>query len=190
MGRLLNKVQLKLKLIMFKFKFRKCNGLHWDGGTNCIKSILTMVPSSTAFIDGTAHMHEGTRLELLPNCYFEMGKRCTTNQNVKIVCRERIEIGNNVLIGPNVLIIDHDHDYHYLGIDRRDRYFSKPIKICDNVWIGANVVILKGVTIGEGAVIGAGSIISKDVQAGMICFPKIEYIERPIVFKEGGLNIE
>lgn len=41
---------------------------------------------------------------------------------------------------------------------------SKPIKICNKVWIGMNVVILKGVTIGEGAVVGAGSVVMRDVQ--------------------------
>ena len=42
---------------------------------------------------------------------------------------------------------------------------SNPIKICDDVWIGMNVIILKGVTVGEGAIVGAGSVVTKDVPA-------------------------
>ena len=42
---------------------------------------------------------------------------------------------------------------------------SKPIKICDDAWIGMNCIILKGVTIGEGAIVGAGSVVTKDVPA-------------------------
>ena len=40
---------------------------------------------------------------------------------------------------------------------------SKPIKICSHAWIGMNVIILKGVTIGEGAIVAAGSVVTKDV---------------------------
>jgi acetyltransferase-like isoleucine patch superfamily enzyme len=40
---------------------------------------------------------------------------------------------------------------------------SRPVKICDNVWIGRNATILKGVTVGEGAVVGAGAVVTKDV---------------------------
>lgn len=45
---------------------------------------------------------------------------------------------------------------------------SKPIKICDKVWIGFDVVILKGVTIGEGAIIGAGAVVTKNVEPNSI----------------------
>ena len=102
------------------------------------------------------------------------------------ISRSSIEIGNNVTIAWGGTFYDHDsHSLDYLkrrkDIDdelddiRHGRHFiankdwsdvnSKPIKICDDVWIGMNVIILKGVTVGEGAIVGAGSVVTRDVPA-------------------------
>ena len=83
-----------------------------------------------------------------------------------------ITIGNDVLIGSGCIITDTDS--HPLSvIDRINNNLSaiqsKPIIICDNVFIGARSIILKGVTIGEGSVIGAGSVVSKDVPPNTVC---------------------
>lgn len=81
----------------------------------------------------------------------------------------KIIIGSNVMFGPNVHIHGGDHKYNQVGVFMKDITDKKPgddgvVKICDDVWIGAGTIILKGVTIGEGSIIGAGSIINKDVK--------------------------
>ena len=102
------------------------------------------------------------------------------------ISRSGIEIGDNVTIAWGGTFYDHDsHSLDYMkrrkDIDdelndiRNGRNFilnkdwsvvnSKPIKICDDAWIGMNVIILKGVTVGEGAIVGAGSVVTKDVPA-------------------------
>ena len=102
------------------------------------------------------------------------------------ISRSAIEIGNHVTIAWGGTIYDHDsHSLDYiqrrkdvedeLKDIRNGRIFiynkdwstvnAKPIKICDDAWIGMNVIILKGVTIGEGAIVGAGSVVVKDVPA-------------------------
>lgn len=102
------------------------------------------------------------------------------------ICRSKIEIGKNVTIAWGSTFYDHDsHSLDYIerrkDIDdelkdiRTGNNFiqsknwnvvnSKPIKICDDAWIGMNCIILKGVTIGEGAIVGAGSVVTKDVPA-------------------------
>lgn len=100
------------------------------------------------------------------------------------ISHNSIEVGNNVTIAWGCTIYDHDsHSLNYLDrrrdVDdelddiRNGRNFiqnkdwsnvnSKPIKICDDAWIGMNCIILKGVTVGEGAIVGAGSVVTKDV---------------------------
>lgn len=106
--------------------------------------------------------------------------------NSSFICRSKIEIGKNVTIAWGSTFYDHDsHSLDYIerrkDIDselndiRTGNHFihnknwnvvnSKPIKICDDAWIGMNCIILKGVTIGEGAIVGAGSVVTKDVPA-------------------------
>ena len=79
-----------------------------------------------------------------------------------------IKIGNKVLFGPNVTIMGGDHRTDVIGSYMYDIKEKLPkndqdIIIEDDVWVGANAVILKGVTIGRGSIIGAGSIVVKSV---------------------------
>ena len=85
-----------------------------------------------------------------------------------IVCHNRIEIGNNVNIGGNVVI--YDTDFH--SINPQDRLYrkkdientkTKPVKIGNNAFIGAHSTILKGVTIGNNSVVGACSVVTKSI---------------------------
>lgn len=82
-----------------------------------------------------------------------------------IVADERVEIGCRVLFGANVTLAD--TDFHPLSPERRRVDINdgrhKPIRIEDDVFIGMNALILKGVTIGGGAVVGAGSVVRADV---------------------------
>lgn len=90
------------------------------------------------------------------------------NRNCLIVSRKQICIGRRVTIGPNVCIYDHDHDHDLKNESLGDHFISKCICIDDDVWIGANAVILKGVHIGKGAVIAAGAVVVSDVPAATI----------------------
>jgi acetyltransferase-like isoleucine patch superfamily enzyme len=83
---------------------------------------------------------------------------------------ERISIGNHVNIGANSTVID--TDFHPLAAEQRriapQAAQTAPIVIEDDVFIGMNCLILKGVKIGHGSVVGAGSVVAKDVPAGVI----------------------
>jgi acetyltransferase-like isoleucine patch superfamily enzyme len=78
-----------------------------------------------------------------------------------------IEIGTNVMIGGHSYLITVNHKTEKSNIPYRlQGYVGAPIRIGDNAWLGANVVVLPGVKIGDGAIIGAGAVVTKDVPAG------------------------
>ncbi len=89
----------------------------------------------------------------------KIGNNVFMNQNVSVTCMESIEIKDRCIIANNVVIVDHDHDFVNGG------FVSAPVKLENDVWIGANATVLKGVTIGEGAIVAAGSVVNKDVPA-------------------------
>lgn len=86
----------------------------------------------------------------------------TFNRGVSVNSHQYIEIGANSFIGPGVQIYDHDHRI-VDGVVQAREYDLESVIIGDNVWIGANSIILKGVVIGDRAVIAAGSIVTKSV---------------------------
>lgn len=102
------------------------------------------------------------------------------NDNCTINALDTIKIGNNVLIGHNFLALDHDHDYKK---DIRN-FIKKEITIGNNVWIGANVTILKGVKIGNNSVIAANTIVNKDIEDNVIVYNEIKRITKKIPKKD------
>lgn len=81
------------------------------------------------------------------------------NYGCMITSRNKIQIGNGVEFGPNVLLYDHDHDYKCSGGLKAGKYKVGEIIIGENSWIGANVVILKNTKLGKNCVVAAGSVI-------------------------------
>jgi len=94
----------------------------------------------------------------------KIGKNCRINENVFI---QGAFIGNNVLIAPNcsLLSVSHIHKDKDIPIVFQGETDPNPPIIKDNVWLGRNVIVLPGVTIGEGAIVAAGSIVNKDVES-------------------------
>ena len=86
----------------------------------------------------------------------ELGTRCMIHSNVKI--------GNHVIMGPDVKIYSRNHGYSSLEVPiQLQGRIQESTTIGDDVWIGANAVILPGVSVGDHVVIGAGSIVTKDI---------------------------
>lgn len=80
-----------------------------------------------------------------------------------IYARESIHIGDNTLIGGNVMIFD--NDFHPIEVEARnqdikEKIGTRPVKIGRNCFIGCNAIILKGTELGEGCVVGAGAVVS------------------------------
>ena len=111
-------------------------------------------------------------------CNIHIGTNVTVNMGCIFVDCNKITIGNNVLIAPNVQIYTATHPIELNerltpcetpeGIQYIRHTFALPVTIGDGCWIGGGVIILPGVSIGEGSVIGAGSIVTKDVPANCL----------------------
>lgn len=98
--------------------------------------------------------NQATKLSIGDNCSFS---------GVSIWCFSSITLRNNVRVGANCLIMDGDAHQ-----DDPRTGKNKPIVIEDNVWLGGNVVVKKGVTIGRNSVIGMNSVVTKDIPANCI----------------------
>ncbi|QEW04297.1 sugar O-acetyltransferase [Microbacterium lushaniae] len=94
-----------------------------------------------------------------------LGKRIFINSGCRFQDQGGIAIGDDCLIGHNAVIATLQHDIHPA---RRGDLIPSPVVIGRNVWLGANVTVLPGVTIGDDAVIGAGSVVTKDIPAASI----------------------
>src|SRR5690554_6807431 len=83
---------------------------------------------------------------------------------VNCYVRGPLEIGNYVMMGPDVVILTSSHRFDSLDIvmNKQGYMEKRPVIIKDDVWIGTRVIILPGVTIGKGAIIGAGAVVTKD----------------------------
>jgi acetyltransferase-like isoleucine patch superfamily enzyme len=135
-----------------------------DPFTEVRQSRMIMYPNSKLLCNGVIQSFEAVRIECLPNAVLEIGHKTYINHDSEIRCREHITIGNNVNIAYGVLI--QDSDFHTMYDENgKTKPHTLPIKIEDDVWIGANAIILKGVTLGRGCVVAAGSVVTKSVPA-------------------------
>lgn len=91
------------------------------------------------------------------------------NTNVQIGASSgKIVIGNNVLIGPNVVLRAADHGLSKGAAIASQAHCGGEIIVEDDVWIGANAVVLRNVRLGRGCVVAAGAVVTKDVAAQIV----------------------
>jgi acetyltransferase-like isoleucine patch superfamily enzyme len=98
-----------------------------------------------------------------PEARLTIGEYTFVGKGVEMDVSERIEIGNHVLIAPSVFITDHNHNIAADQWIDQQGCTSSPVRIEDDVWLGARVVVLPGVTVGKGAVVGAGAVVNKNL---------------------------
>lgn len=122
-------------------------------------SELRLDKNSTLICNGNFSLYQGASVYVAPNAKLTVKGNAFLNTNSTLNCFCAVELGNGVAISDNVEIQDSDNHF----IDGQKDSMSAPIKIEDNVWIGKNAIILKGVTVGKGSVIGAGAVVTKNI---------------------------
>lgn len=92
-----------------------------------------------------------------------IGDYCRIGKGTFLFCKGGLTIGNNVQFSRNITIYTANHDFKSDVLPYNNEYLTSPVTINDNTWIGMNVSILPGVTVGENAILGMNSVITKDV---------------------------
>ncbi|MEO7556160.1 MAG: acyltransferase [Acidimicrobiales bacterium] len=124
---------------------------------------------------GSVNIHVGDRSALLDDVIIagggtvRLGSGSSIGEGTVVVSWEAITIGRDVMVAGRCYILDVDHSFAALGTAIRDQDIqTSPVRIGDDVWVGAHTVILRGCTIGDGAVIGANSVVTRDIPANVI----------------------
>ncbi len=147
-----------IKYIILKLE----NGHRFKASFPAIMSPLTEVTvegKSKLRIGKKLKMHNGAKIRVRKGGKLEIGKNFGMSNGCVVTAYEHIKIGDNVMLGPNVLIYDQDHDYQADGGVAAMKFKTAPITIGSNVWIGANTLILRGTTIGDNSVVGGGTVV-------------------------------
>lgn len=135
---------------------------------------ITMDGGAELRIGKNFKMRDGAKIRVRKGATCIIGNNSSINSNNMIACHERVEIGDDVQLSPNVQIYDHDHDFRAEGGVKAGKFKTSAVKIGDNVWIGANTVILRGTEIGDNCVIGAGCVVKGKYEAGSVIIQKRE----------------
>ena len=167
-------------------KFILLKAFHWKRFQFGLINVCS--PMSEVDISRKGTLIIGEKFRMRSNCHLRVrgkasvtiGKNVTWNYGCMVVGHEQIEIGDNVQFGPNVLVYDHDHDFRVEGGLNNSDFVTKPVKIGNNVWIGANVVILRGTQIEDGCVVASGSVLNGTYETGQVIVQKRHTSTMPI----------
>ena len=118
--------------------------------------------------------------EVGENCYIEspyfanwgghhvhLGSNIYANAGLKLVDDTHIYIGDNTMLGPNVVLATAGHPIDP-ELRARGLQYNLPVRIGRNCWLGAGVIVMPGITIGDNTIIGAGSVVTKDIPSGVV----------------------
>lgn len=152
-----------LRLIKYKLIFRKNIEIQLQNkkkppyiGKNCD---IFIDKNSKLIIKSGTYISPYCKIGVYEQGIIQLDEKVYMGMNCRLICRERICIGENVLLADNVSVYDHDHNYTDLTKSiGQQGYKTKKVNISKNCWLATNVTVLKGTDIGERVIIGANSV--------------------------------
>jgi len=172
-------------------------GVNIGSGTKVnLATLSARQPNGCSLSIGAGSNIEGSLVLERASARISIGSRTHVGGGTLLAAASSIEIGDDVLIAFEALIMDHNshslkfrerqHDVRDWIQGNKDwsTVATAPVKISNKAWIGVRAIVLKGVTIGEGAVVGAGSIVTSDVAPWTIVAGNPARIIRPLTDEE------
>ncbi|NKG29776.1 acyltransferase [Erwinia rhapontici] len=133
---------------------------------------LSISGSKNIFIGENVYLGNNSWLDSIGDGVIYIGDNVSCSQNVHIAAQSTVKIGNGALIGSDVLITDHDHKFgkcfENIIPKKRGLTVKGNTEIGENVWLGDNVKVLSGVTLGKNVVVAANSVVTKSFSAGLV----------------------
>lgn len=164
-------------------------------GSDCYRNLLAVETSTHINKSKEAKLKIGKKFRTRFNIEINardrasvvIGNNVFLNSGCIITSRERISIGDNTILGPNVIVFDNDHKI--IDGEVQDNTFdTQAVTIGQNVWIGAGTIILKGSIIEDGSIVAAGSVVKGKVEKETIMIQKRITTELPLKIREGGIE--
>lgn len=125
---------------------------------------VTLLCSGASIFDSKTH----SKVNLKTHPKIHIGAHTYINRHTFLDATLSLRIGQHCAIGPGCYLTDHDHGQAMGLPPLAQPMVAVPTQLGDRVWLGANVVVLKGVTIGNDVIVGAGSVVTKDLPQGAI----------------------
>ena len=175
----------------------------------CLEKLYDFNNTRPSELDKRAEMLKDMFAEIGENCYIEpplrtnwggrhvhFGKNIYANFNLTLVDDTHIYVGDYTMFGPNVTVATAGHPIEPTLREKAYQY-NAPVRIGNNCWIGAGVIIVPGITIGDNVVIGAGSIVTKDIPSNVVAvgnpcrvLREISDHDKEYYFKDRKINIK
>lgn len=158
-----------------QYDFNQTRPSEGERRTELLKQMLAEV-GENCYVEPPLHCNWGGK-------HVHFGNNVYANFGLTIVDDTHVYVGNNVMFGPNVILCTGTHPI-CPPLRRKVAQYNLPVRIGDNVWLGGNVTVLPGVTIGENSVIGAGSVVTHDIPANVVAAGTPCRVLRPIAQRD------
>lgn len=116
---------------------------------------LMVEPGGRMELGAGAYIDDRSRLQVGSGARMRVGDHVYMNTNVRAVAAQSIDIGGHTMLGPNVCVYDHDHEFDADGVHGGLK--AAPVRIGERCWIGANALVTRGVTISDRILAGGGA---------------------------------
>ena len=161
--KLVQSAMSRVRQLVYRAMGMRIEGTGWMGAIEWPNRPYCVTLGAGAMLD-----HGITLLATSERARIVIGAKVYINRRTILDVDERVEIGEETMIGPGCYITDHDHGFSKGIAPGAAPLIVEPTTIGRRCWLGANVVVLKGVTIGDGTVVGAGSVVTKSLPAGAV----------------------